>query len=171
VARVAHKAVAGKAARDVVPAVIQLISGGKLDTKATGKVVAVEEKDGHKIAVIEITARLAGKGTGEELGLPQAGMGGFGGRAGGGQGGRGQGGGAATGVGTDKVDASFQLTGKVRVDLTAQMVAAVELGGNLTIARAQSRTMDRGGEEMKIDTQSDTKGSFQLKAACEPAGR
>jgi len=97
------------------------------------------------------------KGTNEELGLgaPQGGR-------------QGQGG---AGNGTSKVDATFEVTGKVHVNLTQHQVAAVELDGGLTIDRESTRTMDRNGEESKMETKSNAKGKFQVTARCEPAGK
>ncbi|HEX6813455.1 MAG TPA: hypothetical protein VF384_17685 [Planctomycetota bacterium] len=134
--------------------VLQLLSGGKFDVDAKGKVTGVD----NDIATLAIHAKLTGKGTNEEMGV----TGGFGGA-----GGRGQGGGAAAPAGTSKVDASFDLTGTVRFDLKAQRVVGVEFAGDVQVARESSRKVDRNGEEQKIDTKSQSKGKVELKATCE----
>lgn len=140
--------------------VLQLLAAGRLTAKAKGKLATVETTDGASIAVVDIQAVLTGKGSGEELGLPQGGAA-FGGR---GQSGRG---GAQ---GTDAVEASLQLTGKARVDLTSHRIVSVELNGPVTLVRATSRTMDRDGEETRIDVHTDTKGSVRFAVRCEPTG-
>jgi hypothetical protein len=138
----------------------QLIAGGKLNAAVTGKVTSVEKVDGQDMAVITITGKLTGKGTGPELGLQGFG----GGRGRGGQGG-GQGGGAQAPAGTDKADATFDINGKVRVNLTTHQVAAVELDGNVAVKRDTSMTR----QDQQSEISSDTKGKFQLAVHCEPA--
>jgi hypothetical protein len=135
--------------------VLQLLSGGKFDVDAKGKVTGVD----NDIATLAIHAKLTGKGTNEEMGITGGGFGGAGGR--------GQGGGAAAPAGTSKVDASFDLTGTVRFDLKAQRIVGVEFAGDVQVARESSRKMDRNGEEQKIDTTSQSKGNVELKATCE----
>lgn len=140
--------------------VLQLLSTGKFDVDAKGKVTGVE-KD---IATIAIHAKLSGKGTNEEMGVPAF----FGGMVAG----RGQGGGAATGgaapaAGTSSIEASFDLSGTVRFDQKAQRVIAVEFAGDVAVRRESSRKMDANGEEQKVDTTSDSKGKVELKATCE----
>ena len=137
--------------------VLQLLSGGKFDVDAKGKVTGVD----NDIATLAIHAKLTGKGTNEEMGV----TGGFGGA-----GGRGQGGGAAAPAGTSKVDASFDLTGTVRFDLKAQRVVGVEFAGDVQVARESSvKRPNRDGEEQKFDTTSQSKGKVELKATCEAA--
>ncbi|HZN38058.1 MAG TPA: hypothetical protein VFD82_04600 [Planctomycetota bacterium] len=141
--------------------VLQLLSGGKFDVDAKGKVTGVD----NDIATLAIKAKLTGKGTNEEMGIMGGGFGGAGGR---GQGGGAAGGGAAAPAGTSKVDASFDLTGTVRFDLKAQRVVGVEFTGDLQVAReSSSRMPDRNGEEQKIDRTSQSKGKVELKATCE----
>src|SRR5262245_34579494 len=143
--------------------VLQLLSGGKFDVDAKGKVTGVD----NDIATLAIHAKLTGKGTNEEMGIMGGMGGGFGGGGGRGQGGGAPGGGAAAPAGTSKVDASFDLTGTVRFDLKAQRIVGVEFAGDVQVARESSRKMDRNGEEQKIDTTSQSKGNVELKATCE----
>jgi hypothetical protein len=139
--------------------VIALIGAGKLDAKATGKLLSVE----NDIATIEVSAKLNGKGKSADYGLQAGGFGQRGGRGG-------QGGGNQPAPGKDDVDATFDLKGKVRVDLKQHLVTAAELAGDLAIVRDTSMTREgQDGEEMKIDSKVDTKGKFELKVNCEPA--
>lgn len=146
--------------------VLDLLGGGKLTVEGDGKLLGVEKKDGQEIATIEVKAKMSGKGKAGDLGLPA----GFGGRPGQG-GGQAAGGQAPAAPGTDNVDAVFEVQGKVLFDLTAQRVAGVEFDGNVTIARETKRTMERNGEETKMETTSNTKGKFQLHALCEVAAK
>jgi hypothetical protein len=142
--------------------VIQLIGGGKLNVAATGKLLAVDEKNGQKIATIEVKSKLTGKGAAEELGLPPQGFGGRGGRGQGGQGG-------GANAGTNTVDATFELTGKVHLNMTQQRIVDVELGGDIVIAREGAGTRQgQDGADMKFETKSNTKGKFQLQASSGP---
>ena len=139
--------------------VLQLLSGGKFDVDAKGKVTGVD-KD---IATLAIHAKLTGKGTNEEMGIM-----GFGGMGGRGAGGGAPAGGAAAPAGTSKVDASFDLTGTVRFDLKAQRIVGVEFAGDLQIARESSgQNRNRDGEEQKFENTSQSKGKVELKATCE----
>ena len=157
----------------------QLIAAQKLDVKASGKVASVEEKDGQKIATIDITAKLTGKGKAADLGLrPQAAFGGMGGRGGRGQGGQGGGQGgqggdaAAANAGTDTVDADLSFTGKVMVNLTTNQVTGVEMNGGLKVGRKTVRTMETSdGNSMEMDTTANTEGKLEVKAAIEKIGR
>jgi hypothetical protein len=145
----------------------ELLSAGKLDVKANGKLASVEEKDGQKIAVIEFKATMAGKGKAADLGMPP-GMAGFGGgRRGGGGAGGGAGGGNADN-GTDTVDANFAFTGKMRVNLTQNQIAGLELASDVTIGREIHRTMQMRGEDSKIDSTMNSKGKLEFKVDCEP---
>ncbi len=145
----------------------QLLAGGKLQGKVTGKLAAVEQTgSGQRVAILDVTAVLTGKGSGADLGLRQGAVGGMGG----GRGGRGgaQGGGQGPMANAvDKVDATIQLTGKIQVDLQTQQVVAVDLGGDVAMTRATTSTMDRQGEEMKFESNSDLKGKLVLKVRCE----
>ncbi|HEX5054049.1 MAG TPA: hypothetical protein VFZ65_19880 [Planctomycetota bacterium] len=146
--------------------VVDLIGAGKLNVDAKGKLIGVEEKDGHQIASIEVTAKLAGKGKSADFGL-QAGMGGFG------RGGRGgQGGGQAADNGTDNVDAGFEIKGKVTFDVAEQRVVGVDLAGNVKIDRETKRTMqDRNGEDQTMESTTNTKGKFEVQASSGPAAK
>ena len=151
--------------------VLQLLSGGKFDVDAKGKVTGVD----NDIATLAIKAKLTGKGTNEEMGIMGGMGGGFGGAGGRGQGGGAPGGGAAGGgaaapAGTSKVDASFDLNGTVRFDLKAQRIVGVEFAGDVQVASESSvKRPNRDGEEQKIDTTSQNKGKVELKATCEAA--
>ncbi|MBK8096303.1 MAG: hypothetical protein IPK26_04305 [Planctomycetes bacterium] len=150
--------------------VMQLLSGGKLEGKATGKLTAIEEKDGQKIAVLAISAKLTGKGKAADLGVRGGGM--FGGGAGGRRGQGGEGGGqAATDNGVDNIDTTFDLTGTVRVNLTAQQICDVSVGGDIVIGRETKRTMPGrdGGDGMEVESTSTTKAKLQLDATCAVA--
>lgn len=139
--------------------VIQLLSSDKLDVIGHGKVIRVDSKDGEDIATIEVQAKLSGKGKAEDLGLQS--MGAFGNR----------GGQAAGGDSTNDVDAAFDIEGKVTVNLTQHRVTAVALDGDLNIGRETKATMDRNGEETKIERTSKTTGKFSVQASCEAAGK
>jgi hypothetical protein len=158
----------GRGQGDRPNVVLQLLSGGKFDVDAKGKVTGVD----NDIATLAIKAKLTGKGTNEEMGIMGGMGGGFGGAGGRGPGGGAPGGGAAGGggaapAGTSKVDASFDLTGTVHFDLKAQRIVGIEFAGDVQVARESSRKMDRNGEEQKIDTTSQSKGKVELKATCE----
>lgn len=155
----------------------QLIAAQKLDVKASGKLASVEEKDGQKIATLDITAKLTGKGKAADLGLrPQATFGAMGG----GRGGRGQGGGqggqggqaggdaAGANAGTDTVDADLAFTGKVMVNLATNQVTAVEMSAGIKVDRKTVRTMETpDGNSMEMDTTANTEGKLEVKAAIE----
>lgn len=154
----------------------QLIAAQKLDVKASGKIASVDEKDGQKIATIDITAKLTGKGKAADLGLrPQAAFGamggGRGGRGQGGQGGQGGGdtaAGANANAGTDNVDADMTITGKVMVNLTTNQVTAVEMNAGIKVDRKTVRTMETpDGNSMEMDTTANTEGKLEVKAAIE----
>lgn len=143
--------------------VIQLLSATKLDVDAKGKLVAVEQSpDGATIAVVEIKAKLGGKGTGEELGLGSP-MGMLGGR-----GGRGQDA-PPMPTSTDKVDASFAIGGTVRIDVGTHQVVGASFQGDLDMKREVTMAMDRNGEQMKMENATATKGKFRLELDCQQA--
>ena len=140
---------------------MQLLHNNEIPCKATGTLVAIEEKDGRRMAKISLKASIKGEGDAEELGIQAAG--GFGGR--GGRGGRGaRGGGGDAGTTTANVD--LAITGEAWVDLETQMLTSLSLKGKIDYETKSQRVFDRQGEEMEIDSTNSTEGTFRLKVSC-----
>ena len=140
--------------------VAQLIGGGKLKSDVTGTLVSVE----NGRAVIDISGKLTGKGSNEELGLPNARS------MWGGRGGRGGRGGQSGGNSANAVNASMDINGQIWVDLASHQVSDMKIKGKVSVAQTSNMTREgRDGEEMSIESTNDTKGRFEVKLHCEPA--
>ena len=152
----------GRSGRTRTPSSIvsQLIGGGKLQGDLTGTLISVNEGT----AVIDISGTLSGKGSNEELGLPR-------GRSmWGGRGGRGGRGGQDSGNSSNAVDAAMDINGQISIDLASSQISDLRIKGKVVVAQTTNMTREgRDGEEMKIESNNDTKGKFEVKLHCEPA--
>jgi hypothetical protein len=145
---------------------LRALQSTTIPSEGTGKLLAIEERDGRSFAKVQINAKIAGKGDPQKLGLGAA----FGGRGpgrggpGGGQGG-GQGGGAAS----SEVDLTITFDGIAWVDLTEKQISSLDLNGKLGSKLQTRRTMDFGGEEREMDMTTNSDGTFSLKVTTAPA--
>ena len=123
----------------------QVIASSQLNCEATGKLVSFE----NGVATVDISAKLTGEGTAEELGM------GGGGR----RGGRGGGGG-----GSSAATASINLTGTATVDVEAHQLTTLELSGDVNLNSDTTRATGRGN----FQTIQGTVGTIKLTVTCEP---
>ena len=121
----------------------QVIASSQLGCEATGKLVSFE----NGVATVELSAKLTGEGTAEELGM-------------GGGGRRGGGGGGGSGTAT----ASINLTGTATVDVEAHQLTTMELSGDVDLNSDTTRATGRGN----FQTIQGTKGTIKLTVTCEP---
>ncbi len=121
----------------------QVIASSQLGCEATGKLVSFE----NGVATVELSAKLTGEGTAEELGM------------GGRRGGRGGGGG-----GSSKGTASINLTGTATVNVEAHQLNTLELSGDVDLNSDTTRSTGRGNFQVI----QGTKGTIKLTVKCEP---
>jgi hypothetical protein len=156
----------GFGARNVRDIALETAVNDKLSCKATGKLVAVEERDGMQLATISFNATMSGKGTPTQLGLGGFGGGrGFGG-FGGGQGGRGGQGGEPQ-EDTGKAEANVALTGSIVIDVASHTLRELTIDGKLKTTSHTTRSFERpdSGEAMDIEINADSDGTFKVKVA------